>query len=204
MSGASILGKPQSQLLAEVGGALLKIKNARGLTLEDLGYEIGVSREMAAQYIAGEAEMGFVKWLRATERFPELITRIEETASERAMHARQLALDLDLPAARQNRDAPARGVIRANIQGSPFDENPFLRFRFMSAPGRGAARAARGAGVTVGDHHLLAGLSAALNEPFADPVDLGGVMISRHTARAMEAHLLRLRASERRVFGEAA
>lgn len=57
--------------------------------------------------------------------------------------------------------------------------------------------------MTLGDHHLLVGLSRALNEPFADPVLVGGVRLSRHTARAMERHLLRFRCQERRVFGEA-
>lgn len=97
MNGASFLFKSTTQVLADVGCALLQIKNARGLTLDDLGEQIGVSREMASQYIAGEAEMGFTKWLRANERFPELAERIEETAAERAMRARQHALDLGLP-----------------------------------------------------------------------------------------------------------
>lgn len=100
MSGATILGKSQAQILGDVGCALLQIKNARGLTLDDLGVAIGVSREMAAQYIAGEAEMGFTKWLRANEAFPELAERIEETAVERALRAKQLAMDLGLPSAR--------------------------------------------------------------------------------------------------------
>lgn len=103
MSGASILGKSPMQLLGDVGCALLQIKNTRGLTLEELGHELGVSREMAAQYIAGEAEMGFVKWLRANERFPELAERIEETAAERALRARQQVLELDLPASRRGK-----------------------------------------------------------------------------------------------------
>jgi hypothetical protein len=101
MSGATILGKPTSQLLGDVGCALLQVKNSRGLTLDDMGYHIGVSREMVAQYIAGEAEMGFVKWLRANEAFPELAERIEETAAERALRARQRALDLELPVRRE-------------------------------------------------------------------------------------------------------
>ncbi len=101
MSGATFLSKPQSQVLGDVGCALLQIKNVRGLTLEDMGGMLGVSREMAAQYIAGEAEMGFVKWLRANETFPELAERIEETAAERANRARQRALDLELPVRRE-------------------------------------------------------------------------------------------------------
>jgi transcriptional regulator with XRE-family HTH domain len=98
---ATILCKPQSQILGDVGSALLQIKNARGLTLEDMGAFIGVSREMVAQYIAGEAEMGFVKWLRANQAFPELSERIEESAAERALRARQRALDLELPMKRE-------------------------------------------------------------------------------------------------------
>jgi transcriptional regulator with XRE-family HTH domain len=97
MSAPSFLGRPQSQVLGDVGCALLQIKNARALTLEDMGDLLGVSREMVAQYIAGEAEMGFVKWLRANEAFPELAERIEETAAERAMRAKQRPLDLELP-----------------------------------------------------------------------------------------------------------
>jgi transcriptional regulator with XRE-family HTH domain len=86
--------------LRDVGTALLQTKNNRGLTLDDMGAMIGVSREMVAQYIAGEAEMGFVKWLKANEAFPELAERIEETAAERALRARQRALDLELPTRR--------------------------------------------------------------------------------------------------------
>lgn len=97
MSGATFLHRPQSQVLSDVGTALLQIKNARGLTLEDMGGMIGVSREMVAQYIAGEAEMGFVKWLKTIDAFPELAERIEESAAERELRRRQRALDLDLP-----------------------------------------------------------------------------------------------------------
>lgn len=98
-------GRSQSQMLGDVGCALLQVKNARGLTLEDMGYHIGVSREMVAQYIAGEAEMGFVKWLRANEAFPELTQRIEETATDRALRAAQRALDLNLTMQRENKAA---------------------------------------------------------------------------------------------------
>ena len=94
---ASFLGRSSRDVLADVGTALLQIKNTRGLTLEEMGSYIGVSREMMAQYIAGEAEMGFLKWLRANEQLPELAELIDETATERALRARQRALDLELP-----------------------------------------------------------------------------------------------------------
>lgn len=95
MTDATILGRSSASILAEVGTALLQIKNARGLTLEDMGSFIGVSREMMAQYIAGEAEMGFVKWLRANDAFPELAGLMEETAADRAIKRKQLDLALD-------------------------------------------------------------------------------------------------------------
>lgn len=101
MSGATFLSRPPSEVLRDVGTALLQIKNNRGLTLDDMGSMIGVSREMVAQYIAGEAEMGFVKWLKVNDAFPEIAERIEETAAERALRAKQRALDLDLPTRKQ-------------------------------------------------------------------------------------------------------
>lgn len=99
-SSATILGRVPSQVVGDVGTALLQIKNNRGITLDDMGAFIGVSREMVAQYIAGEAEMGFVKWLKANDAFPELAERIEETAADRAARAKQQPLDLDLPTRR--------------------------------------------------------------------------------------------------------
>jgi transcriptional regulator with XRE-family HTH domain len=101
MNGATFLGKSSAGILGDVGTALLQIKNARGLTLEDMGRDIGVSREMAAQYIAGEAEMGFTKWFKAKDAYPELEDLIAETAADRAAKARQRALDLELPTRRE-------------------------------------------------------------------------------------------------------
>lgn len=72
MSAPTILGKAQSAILAEIGVALLQVKNERRLTLEDMGVTLSRSREMIAQYIAGEAEMGVVVWWRAKEAWPEI------------------------------------------------------------------------------------------------------------------------------------
>lgn len=89
--------RPQAEVLGDLGTALLLIKNARGLTLNDMAYSLGRSDDQVAKYIAGEAEMGVIVWLRANEAFPELAERIEESAAERALRARQRALDLDVP-----------------------------------------------------------------------------------------------------------
>ncbi len=67
-----ILGRSEADVLAQMGVALLQIKNDRRLTLDDVGRSIGRSREMVAQYIAGEAEMGVLVWARAVETWPEL------------------------------------------------------------------------------------------------------------------------------------
>jgi hypothetical protein len=84
-------------ILADVGTALLQIKNTRCLTLIDMASVIGRGDDMVAKYIAGEAEMGFIAWCRANEEWPELAERLEETSVERALRARQRALDLELP-----------------------------------------------------------------------------------------------------------
>lgn len=97
MNGATFLGRASADVLRDVGTALLQIKNTRGLTLDDMGHDLRVSREMVAQYIAGEAEMGFTKWFRTKDVYPEIEGLIEETAADRAARARQRALDLELP-----------------------------------------------------------------------------------------------------------
>jgi cyanate lyase len=100
-----IFGKKADDVQADVGTVLLQIKNARGLTLIDMASVLGRGDDMVAKYIAGEAEMGFIAWLRANEAWPELTERLEETATERALRARQRALDLEFPNSRRERAA---------------------------------------------------------------------------------------------------
>ena len=76
MIAPTILCKPQAEILGAVGVALLQVKNERRMTLDDMGTSLGRSREMIAQYIAGEAEMGFVTWLRASVAWPELLDKL--------------------------------------------------------------------------------------------------------------------------------
>lgn len=101
MSASIILCRSREAVVADAGTALLQIKNTRGLTLEEMGAQIGRTRESIAQYIAGEAEMGFVTWERAKDAWPELVERMAETAAERAARARQRPLDLELPTKRE-------------------------------------------------------------------------------------------------------
>lgn len=101
MTASIILGRSRDAVLADTGTALLQIKNVRGLTLEEMGAEIHRTRESVAQYIAGEAEMGFVTWERVKEAWPEIRGLMQETAADRAAKARQRALDLELPRQRE-------------------------------------------------------------------------------------------------------
>lgn len=93
----TVCGRSRDDILADIGIALLQIKNTRGLSLPSMADKIGRSDDQLARYIAGDMEMGVVTWLRANEAFPELAERIEETAAERAFRANQRALDLNLP-----------------------------------------------------------------------------------------------------------
>jgi transcriptional regulator with XRE-family HTH domain len=100
MSASIILGRSRNDILADAGTALLQIKNARGLTLEEMGAQIHRTRESLSQYIAGEAEMGFVTWERARDAWPELVELISETAAEREAKRSQRPLGFDLPTRR--------------------------------------------------------------------------------------------------------
>ena len=101
MSASIILCRPRNDILADVGTALLQVKNARCLTLEEMGAQLHRTRESVSQYIAGEAEMGFITWERALDAWPELEERISETAAERALRAKQRSLDLELTRQRE-------------------------------------------------------------------------------------------------------
>lgn len=83
MSTPKIFGIPQAAILADIGTALLKVKNARGLTLADMETVLGRCGDMVAKYIAGEHEMGVVAWMRANEAWPELSDKVEETREGR-------------------------------------------------------------------------------------------------------------------------
>lgn len=96
MSGPRILGETQRQLLADIGLALLHIKNSRGLTLNEMACALGRNDESVAHYIAGESEMGVLAWHSALNAWPELADLLAETAADRAAKARQRTLDLNL------------------------------------------------------------------------------------------------------------
>jgi hypothetical protein len=105
MSEPTIFAKRPDDIQADVGTALLQIKNNRGLTLIDMASVMGRGDDMVAKYIAGEAEMGFIAWGRANDAWPELAEKIAETTAERDMRRRQRALDLEFPTSRKDRAA---------------------------------------------------------------------------------------------------
>lgn len=100
-SAPQIFGIPLGDILAAAGTALLQVKNTRGLTLQDMAFVMRRSDDQVARYIAGDSEMGFITWSLAVEEWPELEERLKESAAERALRARQRALDLELPVRRE-------------------------------------------------------------------------------------------------------
>ena len=51
--------------------------------------------------------MSVISWMRANEAWPELVELIQESATERALRAKQRALDLALPRQREQREQAA-------------------------------------------------------------------------------------------------
>jgi hypothetical protein len=93
-----ILSRRRDDVLSDVGDALGRVKRRRGLTAEDMRVVFGLKvDDQVARYIAGEAEMGIVAWMRACEAWPELAEYLDESTAERAAQGRQCALDLDAP-----------------------------------------------------------------------------------------------------------
>jgi hypothetical protein len=100
-SAPQIFGIPLNDILAAAGTALLQVKNARGLTLQEMAFVMRRSDDQVARYIAGDSEMGFITWSLAVEEWPELEERLKESAAERELRRRQRALDLEPPAKRK-------------------------------------------------------------------------------------------------------
>src|SRR5262245_361974 len=95
-------GRARNDILDDIGNALGQVKRARGLTADDMRVVFGLKvDDQVARYIAGEAEMGIIAWMRACEAWPELLEFLEETTNERVLRGRQRALDLDLPIRRE-------------------------------------------------------------------------------------------------------
>lgn len=80
-----------------MGLALLRLKNARKLTLADMGSVIGHTGAAMSGYIAGSHTMSATSWIKATARWPELndmlIAELDE--AEKAAAARQRAFKLE-------------------------------------------------------------------------------------------------------------
>jgi hypothetical protein len=98
MSPSIILEKAlPSEIQSAMGIALLRLKSARKLTLDDIGSVIGRSRESVSQYISDGTEMATPCWLKATARWPELhdlmITELD--AAEKDAAARQRSFKLE-------------------------------------------------------------------------------------------------------------
>lgn len=86
-----------SEIQSAMGIALLRLKMAHRLTLDDIGSVMGRSKESVSQYISDGTEMATPCWIKATARWPELndmmIAELDE--AEKAAAARQRAFNLE-------------------------------------------------------------------------------------------------------------
>lgn len=96
----NLSNKLPSEIQAAMGVALLRLKNAHKLTLEDIGRVMGRSKESVSQYISDPTEMAATCWIFATSRWPELndLMLAELDEAEKAAAARQRAFKLDCAA----------------------------------------------------------------------------------------------------------
>lgn len=97
----SVSGKRHATILDNIGAAFLSIKHQRGLTLAQMADDLRKSDDTIARIISGEVELGVVTWLRACDEYPELPSRVAETAAERELKAKQQAFDLNPPRQRE-------------------------------------------------------------------------------------------------------
>lgn len=86
-----------SEIQAAMGLALLRLKNAHRLHLDDIAHVMGLSsKQSASNYISGTTMMTATCWLKATARWPELhdmmIAELDE--AEKAAAAKQRTLKL--------------------------------------------------------------------------------------------------------------
>lgn len=94
--------RARNDVLDDIGNALGQVKRGRGLTADDMRIVFGLKGDdQVSKYIAGEAQLKIISWMRACEAWPELLDYLEETTAERALKGRQRALDLDPPRQRE-------------------------------------------------------------------------------------------------------
>jgi hypothetical protein len=86
-----------SEIQAAMGLALLRLKNTRKLTLDDIGSVMGRSRESVSQYITDPTDMAATCWIKVTAKWPILLDLMlaELDAEEKAAAARQRTFKLE-------------------------------------------------------------------------------------------------------------
>lgn len=86
-----------SEIQSAMGIALLRLKNARKLSLEDIGHVMGRSRESVSNYISDPTKMAAVCWIKVTAKWPDLhdLMMAELDEAEKAAAAKQRSLKLE-------------------------------------------------------------------------------------------------------------
>ena len=82
-----------------MGVALLKLKNAHGLTYQQIGKVIEREKQSVAQYINDDTDMPAACWLKAVAQWPDLADRLEYELddAEKDFQAHQRKLPLTQP-----------------------------------------------------------------------------------------------------------
>jgi predicted transcriptional regulator len=86
-----------SEIQHAMGVALMKMRNANKLTLEDIAHVMGCTSAAVSTYIISPTKMAAVCWVKATARWPELHDRMiaELDEAEREAAARQRSFKLE-------------------------------------------------------------------------------------------------------------
>lgn len=86
-----------SEIQHAMGIALMRMKNANGLHLDDIAHVMGCTRAAVSTYIVTPTKMAATCWIRATARWPELhdLMLAELDAAEKEAAARQRSFKLE-------------------------------------------------------------------------------------------------------------
>ena len=86
-----------SDIQHAMGVALMRLKNANGLTLDDIAHVMGCSLAAVSTYIVTPTKMAAPCWIRVNARWPELhdLMLAELDAAEKEAAARQRCFKLE-------------------------------------------------------------------------------------------------------------
>lgn len=86
-----------SEIQHAMAMAIMRVKNARGLHLDDIAPVMGCTRAAVSTYIVTPTKMSAICWIKATAHWPELhdLMLAELDAAEKDAAARQRSFKLE-------------------------------------------------------------------------------------------------------------